>query len=273
VTLECAGNGRSLMSPRAISQPWVHGAVGTAEWTGTPLAGLLKDAGLTDDAVEIVFTGLDSGVEGGVAQDYARSMSVAEALSSDALIAYAFNGAPLPPQHGFPARLVHPGWYGMASVKWLASIRVLTAPFTGYQMTRSYRMKSDPDEPGTPVTRIAVRSLMIPPGIPEFPSRLRHVTPGPVEITGRAWSGAGPIEQVEFSADGGRTWTDADLDAPLGRYAWRGWRHTWDAEPGDYELCCRATDATGATQPAEPEWNLGNYAGNGIQRVAVTVAP
>ena len=271
VTLECAGNGRTLMSPRAISQPWLHEAVGTAEWTGTPLGPLLEEAGLGDDAVEIVFTGTDAGVEGGAEQHYARSLTLDEALRSDVMIAYAINGVDLPPQHGFPARLLVPGWYGMASVKWLASITAVTEPFTGYQQAKAYRWKDGPDDPGTPLNRIAVRSLMAPPGIAEFPSRRRHVPLGPCEVTGRAWSGAAAIERVEFSADGGTTWSDAQLDPPLGPYAWRGWRTTWDvSRAGDYEVCCRATDAAGNTQPDEPVWNLGGYVGNAIHRVPVT---
>jgi sulfane dehydrogenase subunit SoxC len=271
VTLECAGNGRSLMSPRAISQPWVREAVGTAEWTGTPLAGLLEDAGLDDDAVEVVFTGLDAGVEGGAAQHYARSLTVAEAQRADVLVAYAINGVDLPPQHGFPARLLVPGWYGMASVKWLASITAVTEPFTGYQQARAYRWKLDPDDPGTPLDRIAIRSLMAPPGVAEFPTGMRYVRVGPCEVIGRAWSGAAPIARVEFSSDGGTTWADAELDAPLGPYAWRGWRYRWDvAAPGEYEVCCRATDTQGTTQPEQPVWNLGGYCGNAIHRVPVT---
>ena len=272
VTLECAGNGRTLMSPRAISQPWVNEAVGTAEWTGTPLAALLEEAGVRDGAVEIVFTGIDKGVEGGAEQHYARSLTVEQALRGDVLVAYAINGVDLPPQHGYPARLLVPGWYGMASVKWLASITAVDVPFTGYQQARAYRWKEGPDDPGIPLSRIAVRSLMVPPGVPEFPSRQRHLGVGACEVTGRAWSGAAPIGRVEFSADGGTSWDDAELDAPLGEYAWRGWRHRWDVPaPGDYEVCCRATDAEGNTQPDAPVWNLGGYVGNAIQRVPVTV--
>jgi DMSO/TMAO reductase YedYZ molybdopterin-dependent catalytic subunit len=117
VTLECAGNGRARLSPRPVSQPWLVEAVGTAEWTGTPLAPLLAEAGLAPDAVDVVFTGADRGVERGVVQDYQRSLSTADARRDEVLLAYEMNGAPLPVQHGFPLRLVAPGWYGMAHVK------------------------------------------------------------------------------------------------------------------------------------------------------------
>src|SRR5919198_5688118 len=120
VTFECAGNGRARLEPRPISQPWLVEAVGTGMWGGVPLRDVLDEAGLTGAARDVVFTGLDRGVEGGVEQQYARSLSVEEALSADALLAYELNGAPLPPQHGFPLRLVVPGWYGMTNVKWLA---------------------------------------------------------------------------------------------------------------------------------------------------------
>ena len=146
VTMECAGNGRAQLEPHVVSQPWLAEAIGTAEWTGVPLAALLSEAAPAADALEVVFTGLDHGVEGGVEQDYARSLSLADC--EGALLAYAVNGVPLPPQHGFPLRLVVPGWYGMTSVKWLQRITVVAEPFEGYQMVTGYRMKRDDDDPG-----------------------------------------------------------------------------------------------------------------------------
>ena len=272
VTMECAGNGRTMFSPRAISQPWGLEAVGTAEWTGTPLAPLLQEAGLRDDTVEVVFSGLDQGLEGGIVQRYERSLTVAEALRDDVLIVHSVNGQPLPPQHGFPARLLVPGWYGMASVKWLSEITAVAEPFQGHQMVRSYVLRQHSEEPGTPLSRIAVRSLMTPPGIPEFASRRRHVPAGGCRVSGRAWSGNGPVERVEVSADLGRTWADAQVDPPPGPYAWQAWHYDWTpAITGETELWCRATDAAGSTQPLEPAWNLGGYAANAVQRVAVVV--
>ena len=154
MTLECAGNGRALLSPRPVSQPWLLEAVGTAEWTGTPLSGLLEAAGVAEDAVEVVFRGLDRGIEGGEVQNYERSLSLSDALRDEVLVAWAMNGEPLPPQHGFPARLIVPGWYGMTSVKWLDRITVLDQPFDGYQQTRSYRLRQTPDEPGKALSRV-----------------------------------------------------------------------------------------------------------------------
>jgi sulfane dehydrogenase subunit SoxC len=270
VTFECAGNGRALLSPRPLSQPWLTGAVGTAEWGGTPLRPLLAEAGVKGSAVEALFGGLDRGVEGGISQDYERAMPVAE--TADALLAYEMNGAPLPPQHGFPLRLVVPGWYGMQNVKWLTRITLLDKPFLGYQNAVAYRHYRSEDEPGDPVTRMMPRSLMVPPGIPDFMTRERRLEPGPVELRGRAWSGWGPIERVEVSTDGGATFAEAELQPPLGAAAWRGWRAQWHAPEGEHELCSRATDAAGNTQPLDPPWNLKGYANNAVERVRVTVA-
>jgi DMSO/TMAO reductase YedYZ molybdopterin-dependent catalytic subunit len=272
VTMECAGNGRVHVEPHVVSQPWLLEAVGTARWRGVRVAELLAEAGPRDEALEALFTGLDRGVEGGEKQAYERSLPLDALREGDALLAYEVNGVSLPPQHGFPLRLVVPGWYGMTSVKWLSRITLVAEPFEGYQMSHSYRVRQEEDEPGEPITTIAPRSLMVPPGIPEFLSRSRVVEAGPCEIVGRAWSGASEIAAVDVSSDGGRTWASAELDdQELGRWAWRRWRFTWDAEPGEHELCCRARDAAGSEQPLEPAWNVGGYVNNAVQRVSVTV--
>jgi sulfane dehydrogenase subunit SoxC len=271
VTLECAGNGRALLEPRAISQPWLLEAVGTAEWTGTPLRPLLEEAGLQAGSVEVVFTGADRGIQGDVEHTYARSLPLAEALRDEVLLAWAVNGQPLPPQHGFPLRLVVPGWYGMTHVKWLRSIEVLDEPFAGWQQSVSYHLRQSEEEQGRPVTRILPRALMVPPGIPDFLTRDRLVDRGPRILVGRAWSGWGPIERVEVSVDAGGTWAEATLDAPLQEFGWRGWSYRWDAQPGEYELRCRATDATGRTQPESAEWNFDGFCNNAVQRVRATV--
>jgi DMSO/TMAO reductase YedYZ molybdopterin-dependent catalytic subunit len=269
VTMECAGNGRARLTPRPVSQPWLNEAVGTAEWRGTPLGPLLEEAGLLAEAREVVFTGADRGVQGGVEQDYMRSLAVTEALRPEVLIATEMNGEPLQPQHGAPARLIVPGWYGMASVKWLMSVEVATEPFTGYQQTPAYRYQRDAEDPGEPVTRIRVRALMVPPGIPDFFTRRRIVDRGPVTIKGRAWSGHGAVERVEVSVDG--DWHDADLEPSGEPFAWRGWSYSWSARPGEHVLACRATDAAGHVQPLTPPWNYQGMGNNLVQEVAVTV--
>lgn len=272
VTLECAGNGRALLLPRPVSQPWLDEAVGTAEWTGTPLAALLAEVGIRDSAVDVAFTGADHGIERGVEQDYARGLSLADALDADVLLVHTMNGQPLAPQHGAPLRLLVPGWYGMAHVKWLTRISVLDAPFDGYQNTTAYRLTQDPGDPGEAVSRIRPRALLRPPGFPDFQSRIRIVDRGTHELTGRAWSGWAPISRVELSVDGCLSWTDADLGPEVDRYDWRAWTWTWNAErPGRYELSARATDAAGNIQPVEALWNRQGMANNHTQRVAVVV--
>jgi DMSO/TMAO reductase YedYZ molybdopterin-dependent catalytic subunit len=266
VTLECAGNGRALLEgERAESQPWLIEAVGTAEWTGTPLAPLLRETGLADGAAEIVFTGADRGVQGGVEHVYERALSLEDALRQEVLLAYEMNGEPLPAQHGFPLRLVVPGWYGMTHVKWLQRIEAVPVPFTGWQQAEAYLIDD------VPVQRMLPRSLLVPPGIPDFLTRERFADSGRQTITGRAWSGHGEITRVEVSDDGGATWADAELDAPLGEFAWRGWRFDWDATTGEHELCCRATDSAGNAQPLGATWNHGGYCNNAVQRVRVKV--
>jgi DMSO/TMAO reductase YedYZ molybdopterin-dependent catalytic subunit len=176
-------------------------AVGNAEWTGTPLAPLLEEAGVEDDVVDLVFTGADHGLQGDVEQDYQRSLSVENAMHPDVMLAWEMNGQPLLPQHGAPLRLLVPGWYGMTSVKWLTRIEAVPDRFEGFQML-AYRKRDQADDEGIDVTRIFPRSLMIPPGFPEFFTRTRIVDAGRIELTGRAWSGWGRIVRVEVSTDG-----------------------------------------------------------------------
>ncbi|MGW7068057.1 sulfite oxidase [Streptomyces sp. NPDC054855] len=268
VTMECAGNGRARLTPRPVSQPWLVEAVGTADWTGVPLRTVLSAAGGDESAVEAVFTGADHGVERGVEQDYRRSLPLP--VDADVLLAYEMNGAPIPPQHGHPLRLVVPGWYGMGNVKWLRSVELVDTPFTGFQQAVAYRYRQSPDDPGEPVTRIAPRALLIPPGFPDFMSRVRVVPSGPVRLRGRAWSGYGPVTRVELSTDDGHTWTAAEV-TPRGphRWAWQPWHTTWTATPGHHTLTVRASDATGHTQPVEQPWNRGGFGNNAVQRVPV----
>jgi DMSO/TMAO reductase YedYZ molybdopterin-dependent catalytic subunit len=272
VTMECAGNGRALLSPRPVSQPWLVEAVGTADWTGVPLRTLLAEASVHDDAVDAVFTGADHGVERGVEQDYQRALPLDTALGDEPeiLVAYAMNGAPLPPQHGHPLRLVVPGWYGMAHVKWLRDITITDEPFTGFQHTVAYRLRQDRDDEGVPVTRIAPRALMVPPGFPDFMSRTRIVRPGTIRLEGRAWSGQAPLAAVDVSTDDGATWHPATLETTTDhRWAWRRWHFDWTATPGPHTLAARATDTDGHTQPLAQPWNRGGFANNLVQRLPV----
>jgi sulfane dehydrogenase subunit SoxC len=272
-TMECAGNGRVGLSPHVDSQPWLHEAVGTGSWRGVRLREVLEQVGLRDSAQEVLFTGLDRGLEEEVEQNYERSLPLAEALRDEVLLAYELNGVPLPPQHGFPLRLLVPGWYGMTSVKWLERITVLDRPFEGYQMAKRYRLQLDEDDPGTPLTRMAPRALAVPPGVPDFHSRERYLDSGRCSLRGRAWSGCAPVAGVGVSVDGGKTWSAAeisrDIDSP---WAWCAWTYEWDAQPGRHELCVRARDEAGNEQPLAGEWNVGGYANNAVHRVLVNVS-
>ncbi len=270
VVLECAGNGRRSMSPRNHSMPWGVEAAGCAEWTGTPLWPLIEHAAPKPSVVELSFTGLDEGFDDGVRHHYGRSLTLEQLRQLDVMLVTGMNGAPLLPQHGAPLRLIVPGWYGMASVKWLREIRALTEPFDGFQQIETYRFRQTPDEPGDPVSAMRVKSLMIPPGVPDWQTRARLLQPGKVTVVGRAWSGGGvPIRSVAFGVNG--TWFDATLAVAAGPYAWVRWQRDWEAEAGEHQLECRATDETGAVQPLTPEWNLSGFANNATHKVRVLV--
>jgi DMSO/TMAO reductase YedYZ molybdopterin-dependent catalytic subunit len=270
VTLECAGNGRANVTPRWQTQPWEYGGLGTAEWTGTPLRHVLEQARLRQEAADIAFLGADRGFDAGIEHNYGRSLTPVLAMDDDVLLAWAMNGSALPPQNGFPLRLVVPGWYGMASVKWLQRIEVLARPFDGYQQVGNYIYRQKPGESGVPVSTMRVKSLMVPPGIPDWYTRHRIVEAGPVELFGRAWSGGGvPVAGVTVGIDD--EWHEAVLDPPPDKYAWHGWRYRWDATPGEYVLACRATDTEGQTQPLDPPWDNVGFGNNAVHYVRVTV--
>lgn len=268
VTLECAGNGRTLMHPTPGGTPFRYGAVSTATFTGTPLRALLERVGLESGAREVRFVGADEGeVAPGRREPYARSLPVEEALEGDALLAWAMNGEPLPARHGRPVRLVVPGWYGMASVKWLERITVLAEPFRGYYQTERYVYRGEAGTPdGTPVTRARVRALIAAPREDE------EVPAAGVLVRGSAWSGHGRVTRVEVSDDAGASWTEAELGVPVSPHAAVAWRLRWRPPgAGRHTLLARATDAAGFTQPLEPRWNEHGYGNNAVQRVAVNV--
>ena len=271
VTLECAGNGRALLAPRPLSQPWLLEAVGTAEWGGTPLKPLLEEAGVDGAAEEVLFSGLDRGVEGEIEQNYERSLPLAEAVRDEVLLAYELNGQPLPPQHGAPLRLVVPGWYGMASVKWLERITVLDRAFDGYQQRVGYRLRQAEDEAGEALGRMLPRALMIPPGIPEFLTRERLVDQAPCVIEGRAWSGYGPIAEVSVSSDGGATWDEAELaEQPI-----RGPGPAGDTSGSRSRRAATSLPAALATPPAtsSPSSRAGTSAATRTTRCSASPSP
>jgi DMSO/TMAO reductase YedYZ molybdopterin-dependent catalytic subunit len=234
-----------------------------------PLAALLARAGVGSEAKDIVFRGADRGFERGIEHEFARSLVPELALRENVLLAYAMNGAPLPPQHGAPLRLVVPGWYGMASVKWLYAIEAIGHPFDGLQQSSGYHFRGAAGDKGEPCTLMRVNSLMAPPGIPDFYTRKRTAPAGVTEITGRAWSGAGRIDRVELGVNG--VWRDAVVEQRQHEHAWQRWQASWDAQPGAHELACRATDCAGERQPLEPPWDLSGFGNNGVQRIHVSV--
>jgi sulfane dehydrogenase subunit SoxC len=269
--MECAGNGRSFAHPRAIYVPWFQEAIGVFRYTGTPLRPILEEAGLLDDAVEVVFTGWDHGIDLGVHHHFERSLPIDEAMKDGVMLAWAANDQPLLQAHGFPLRLVVPTWYGMASVKWLKSITVIDHPFEGVEQKLVYRLTFSASDLGRPVQQKSVRAAMLPPGYPDLLSRYRFASRGRQVLEGKAWSGHGPIVKVEVSTDDRRSWRSARLDPPVSAFSWTPWTFVWDTTPGEYVLSCRATDAAGNTQPLEPFWNLQGMAQNGVETWGVRV--
>ena len=273
MTMECAGNSRSYVTPPAEGLAFRHGVVSTARWKGVPLNALLEQAGLKDTAVEVVFEGADHGreEEDGVAFDlnYRRSLPLEKARHPDTLLAYEMNGQALTDDHGFPLRLVVPRWYGMASVKWLTRIIVLDRPFDGFFQKRRYVMINEGPENSLerqPVTALKVKSLIASPRHGEV------IQPGACTIRGFAWSGEGEVKRVEVSTDGGLHWQDAAMLGESDPNAWRQWEFIWQTSfPGHFIFMVRATDSTGNSQPHTITWNFRGYANNSIHMIAIEV--
>lgn len=270
VTLECAGNGRGYLQPRPIGQPWLSGAVSTAAWTGTPLSAVLTAVEPLDDAVEVVFAGADRAVAGEDVLAFERSLTLAECAATGALLAWQMNGEALPPHHGAPVRLVVPGWYGMASVKWLERITLAREPFRGEFQLDGYRIFQLGTDEAPPLTTIRPRAAFVPPGLPDVATASRVVRPGRTILEGKAWSGQAEVVDVQVQVGDG-PWRSAVLDPPLARHAWRVFRYEWEATEGTWVVRARAADATGDAQPLEPPWNLHGYANNTIQAITVRV--
>jgi len=266
VTLECAGNGRSLLRPAVAGEKWGLGAVSTAEWTGVPLVEVLDRAGVRSGR-EVVFRGADAGTvdEGTEAIRFERSLRLDDARDTEALLAYAMNGEALPVQHGYPVRLIVPGWYGMTSVKWLTDIEVIEGSFRGHFQTEKYcyEWERDGQLVREPVTLQRVRALITEPPPDE------EVERGNLVVRGVAWSGAAPIARVEVSLEGG-PWQEARLVGERHRHSWQWWELIMRADrPGRVGLRARATDLAGRTQPEQPDWNRLGYGSNATQEVPV----
>jgi DMSO/TMAO reductase YedYZ molybdopterin-dependent catalytic subunit len=271
VTLECAGNGRSMMQPRVDGEPWALGAVSTAEWTGVLLEDVLSRAGIKAGAREIVFRGADAPAEGPsmAPASFERSLSIEDVREAQPILAYAMNGQALPQQHGHPVRLIVPTWYAVASVKWLNEIEVIDHEFKGYFQTEKYMYEwnRDGDRVREPVRHPRVRALITQPGEGEVLNRDR------LAIRGLAWSGFAPIAKVEVSVDG-RSWRQAQIQGAPDRAAWQRWELVIHVDrPGQTTLQARATDCAGNSQPERAEWNRLGYGNNSVQRVTIDWYP
>ncbi len=257
-TVECAGNGRSFLQPRAQGVQWGAGAIGHAEWTGVPLRLVLEQAGLRPGAREVLVEGSDRGTEADHPEEmyFARSLPLAKALDPDTLLAVRMNGELLEPSHGYPVRLFVPGWYGVASVKWVRRIAVLDRVFQGYFQTTKYTVQR-PTARGTEtvvVGPMAVKSEVLRPR----PGEVLGV--GTNRVFGVAWAGDAAVARVEVSTDGGQAWNAAELIGPRARYSWSLWEYIWEvAEPGEYTLLARATAADGQVQPPRHDPLNGGY--------------
>jgi DMSO/TMAO reductase YedYZ molybdopterin-dependent catalytic subunit len=261
---ECTGNGRSFFTSQQGQQvsgtPWTLGAVGTVRWQGARLADVLRAAGVRPDAVSVQAVGLDDPyVSGGVDHGRVRRPFPISKAYDDALLAWGVNGEPLLPDHGFPLRLVLPGWVGIASIKWLGSLEVSTSELTSPWNTQWYNV-------GGPLTVNPVRSAWALAPDARIPAGHR------VRLHGRSWSGAGPIARVEVSLDGGATWQRAGIDRPGRGAGWTQWSVDWRSPaPGRHTLLARATDVHGRTQPDVAVHNPNGYFFDAVVRQPVTV--
>ncbi len=274
VTLECAGNNRHFLEPKVKGVQWGLGAVGTAEWTGVPLSILLDRAAVKANACEVILEGAD----GGLLEDpksppgelrFARSIPL-EKARADVFLAYKMNGGELPPEHGFPVRAIVPGWYAMASVKWLQRIIVTDQPFTGYYQTLDYAFWKRREQVAelTPLSEMQVKAQIAKPAQGEsVPAN------SSVRVHGAAWTTDGEITKVELSTDGGSTWDDTSLIGERQPNAWRLWEFNWQTPraPGKRTLIARATDSSGRTQPVQRDRDRGTYMINHLLPVEVEV--
>ncbi|MBV8820804.1 MAG: sulfite oxidase [Acidobacteriaceae bacterium] len=260
--VECAGNGRVFYEPHVAGMQWKYGSVANARWTGVRLADVLKKAGIKDSATEILFDGEDVPIS--TMPKFQRTITVKKALDPDTLLAYEWNGRAIPMEHGFPLRLIAPGWASDSWVKWVKHIEVLDHEFDGFWMKTAYRHPLKPVPPGTsvppdqmvPVTDLSVKSVIATPAG-------NWAAPGRVKISGAAWSNGSEITGVDVSTDGGQSWKAAALGRDKAKYAWRLWELDWTPpQEGNYKLLARAKDSFGNTQPLEQPWNPSGYLWN-----------
>jgi DMSO/TMAO reductase YedYZ molybdopterin-dependent catalytic subunit len=272
--LECAGSGRTAFSPLPKGTPWnPSGGYGCPKWTGARLRDILKAAGVKPGAVHVAFFGADFG-ELPTAKPVVRSIPMSKALEPNTLVAWAINGEPLPKVHGFPLRMIVPGWVGSASIKWLVGIEVLDAPFKGTYMDDSYRVPAHPIAPGEKMPKDTVSTEAWPvKSVITMPAPAAKFKVGDsIAVAGKAWAGDHGITKVEISLDEGVTWRQAVLAKTGDKYAWRMFTLTIKPKRQGYlTILARATDSKGNVQPIAAAWNPLGYFWNGIHRVGVTI--
>jgi len=256
--LECAGNGRNRMVPRPEGIPWDDEAVGCATWEGPAVRDVLRLAAPDGGAVDVVFRGADSGPEGGAPRAFERSLPVGVAMCDGPILALRMNGRPIPRSHGAPVRLIVPGWYAVASVKWLREIRYINHPFRGYFQTERYVW-----DDGRPVREVRPRAILLRP--PKGPS----VKPGVTRLEGRAWASAG-VAGVDVQVDDG-PWIPARLGNASKRWTWVRWSLDAVLDEGTRAIRVRARDALGREQPLEPVVNRLGYGYNTADEIQIAV--
>ena len=278
LVLECGGNGRAGFSPPASGNQWTLGAVGCALYTGVRLRDVLEDAGVRSSAVYLAYVGEDPHLSGDPdTVPISRGVSIEKALDDQTLLAWDMNGEPLPAQHGFPVRLVAPGWPASVSGKWLRRLWVRDRVHDGPKMTGySYRVPKHPVAPGTEVPEADMRIIEAMPVksmITSPATGIDHRVEAPLDLRGHAWCGDGPVDAMHVSLDFGATWIPAALTRPRNPFAWQQWSTSvWFPTPGYYELWARATDHRARTQPmVVPGWNPRGYLNNAMHRIAVSV--
>lgn len=272
VTLECTGDGRGFFRPRVPGIQWMRGAIGNAEWAGPKLSDVLKLAGADLDAPYVTLNGADSGVA--KTPDFIRSFPMKKALHPATLLALKMNGEPLPEIHGFPLRLIVPGWDGTSWVKWVTNLSVDAEPNSGFFMNPGYRFPKYAVAPGTPAkpAELEVIEDMPVKSYITSPADDQKIPLSATTLRGIAWAGEERISRVEVSTDGGARWGPAKLSRQDLPFAWRLWSIDWTPpRPGYFTILSRATDSAGRTQPVVATWNPSGYLYNAIDRVGVTV--
>jgi sulfite oxidase len=272
VIIECSGNKRGLMEPPASGNQFEMGTIGNAKWTGVPLSFVLELADIKDNVKEIIFSGLDKGFRPDMPQElnFIRSLPNDKNLLNECILALYMNDVPLPFEHGFPLRLIVPGWHGMAHVKWLSHITASSSQFKGPFQTVDYVYINNEDDysNAVPVTENKVNSII------SWPGKGEIIKPGQYIIKGIAWTGGNrTVQKVQVSTDNGTNWSDAQLTSPEHKpYTWTFWEFTWNiSQPGHYSVLARAVDSLGNMQPKHAAWNAKGYSNNSIHKIDVVV--